>query len=105
MSCVLLTEGTILLELNAIRSVLLVFHVVIVALFALGASQAHLCTGGVCHLYKAGWPVSTGFIVQSAFMAAALLIVGYFVYREALTWNKIVGVVICLIGLGFINYK
>ena len=60
---------------------------------------------GWIYAYKAGWPVSTGFIVQSAFMAAALLIVGYFVYREALTWNKIVGVVICLIGLGFINYK
>ena len=38
-------------------------------------------------------------------VAAALLLVGYLLYREALTWNKIVGVVICLIGLGFINYK
>ena len=60
---------------------------------------------GWIYAYKAGWPVSTAFIVQSAFMAAALLMVGYFLYREALTWNKIVGVVICLIGLGFINYK
>ena len=60
---------------------------------------------GWIYAYKAGWPVSTGFIVQSAFMAAALLMVGYLLYREALTWNKIVGVVICLIGLGFINYK
>ena len=60
---------------------------------------------GWIYAYKAGWPVSTGFIVQSAFLAAALLLVGYFLYHEALTWNKIVGVVICLIGLGFINFK
>ena len=60
---------------------------------------------GWIYAYKAGWPVSTGFIVQSAFLAVALLAVGYFLYRETLTWNKIVGVVICLIGLGFINYK
>ena len=55
--------------------------------------------------YKAGWQVSTGFIVQSAFLAAALLMVGYLLYHEALTWNKVLGVIICLIGLGFINYK
>ena len=60
---------------------------------------------GWIYAYKAGWPVSTGFIVQSAFLAVALLAVGYFLYHETLTWNKIAGAVICLIGLGFINYK
>ncbi len=60
---------------------------------------------GWIYAYKAGWPVSTGFIVQSAFLAGALALVGYFLYHEALTWNKIVGIAICLIGLGFINYK
>ena len=60
---------------------------------------------GWIYAYKAGWQVSTGFIVQSAFLAAVLVFVGYFVYREALSWNKILGVLICLIGLGFINYK
>jgi hypothetical protein len=50
MSCVLLAEGAILHELNAIRSILLVFHVVVVALFAFSASQANFVTGGVCHL-------------------------------------------------------
>ncbi len=44
------------------------------------------------------------FIVQSAVLAAILL-VGYFLYHEVFTWNKVVGVVICLIGLVFINYK
>ena len=58
---------------------------------------------GWIYAYKAGWQVSTGFIVQSAFLAVGLLFTGFLLYREALTWNKVIGVVICLIGLGFIN--
>ena len=58
---------------------------------------------GWIYAYKAGWQVSTGFIVQSAFMAVALIFVGYMLYHEALTWNKILGVAICLVGLVFIN--
>ena len=60
---------------------------------------------GWIYAYKAGWQVSTGFIVQSAFLASVLLLVGYFLYHESLTWNKVAGVIICLIGLIFINYK
>ena len=58
---------------------------------------------GWIYAYKAGWQVSTGFIVQSAFLAMTLLLVGFFLYRESLTWNKLVGTAICLIGLIFIN--
>ena len=60
---------------------------------------------GWIYAYRAGWPVSTGFIVQSAFLAIALIFVGYLLYHEALTWNKLVGVCICIIGLIFINLK
>ena len=59
---------------------------------------------GWIYAYKAGWPVSTGFIVQSAFLAVGLLFVGFLLYHEALTWNKVVGVIICIIGLVFINF-
>ena len=72
--------------------------------FVLGIVIVGLETGWI-YAYKAGWQVSTGFIVQSAVLAVMLLVVGYFLYHEAFTWNKIVGVVICLIGLVFINYK
>ena len=60
---------------------------------------------GWIYAYKAGWPVSTAFIVQSAILAGFLLAVGYVLYREPLAWNKVAGVVICLIGLYVINYK
>ena len=60
---------------------------------------------GWIYAYKAGWQVSTGFIVQSAFLAVALIFVGYLLYHETLTWNKLTGVGICLVGLVFINLK
>ena len=60
---------------------------------------------GFIYAYKAGWQISTAAIVQSAFLAVALAFVGAAVYHETITWNKAAGIVICLIGLGFINYK
>ena len=87
-------NGNLLKECEKLNWTSFVLGVVIVGLEA-----------GWIFAYKAGWQVSTGFIVQSAFLAAALLLVGYFVYRESLTWNKLVGAAICLIGLVFINYR
>ena len=72
--------------------------------FVLGIVIVGLEAGWI-YAYKAGWQVSTGFIVQSAFLAVGLLIVGYIIYHESISWNKVVGVLICLIGLIFINYK
>ena len=71
--------------------------------FVLGIVIVGLEVGWI-YAYKAGWQVSTGFIVQSAFLAIVLLFVGFSLYHEALTWNKLVGVIFCLIGLGFINH-
>jgi len=72
--------------------------------FTLGIVIVGLEAGWI-YAYKAGWQVSTAFIVQSSVLAAALLLVGYWLYQEPLAWNKIVGVVICLIGLVVINYR
>ena len=60
---------------------------------------------GWIYAYKAGWQVSTGNIIQSCFLAAALIFVGFLLYHEALTWNKLVGVAICLVGIIIINIK
>ena len=72
--------------------------------FVLGLVILGLEAGWI-YAYKAGWPVSTAFIVQSAILAGFLLAVGYALYREPLAWNKVAGVVICLSGLYVINYK
>ena len=58
---------------------------------------------GYIFAYKAGWPVSTVATVQSAFLAIALLAVGALVYHEPVTRDKVLGVVICLVGLGFLS--
>lgn len=60
---------------------------------------------GYIYAYKAGWQVSTAQIVQAALLAVILIFVGYCLYKEQLTWNKIVGVAVCLAGLVLINIK
>ena len=60
---------------------------------------------GYIFAFKAGWQVSTAQVVQAAILAGVLLFVGWLLYHEALTWNKIVGIMICLVGLVFINMK
>ena len=70
--------------------------------FFLGVSVVGLEVGFI-YAYKNGWAVSTASLVQSAFLAVALIIVGAVLYREAIKANKVIGIVICLIGLYFIN--
>ena len=60
---------------------------------------------GFIFAYKAGWQVNTASVVQSSFVTIALIFVGWLLYREEISWNKIVGIIFCLAGLGFINLK
>lgn len=60
---------------------------------------------GYIYAFKAGWPVSTAQIVQSAVLAVILIFAGYILYKESITWNKITGIIICLAGLLLINLK
>lgn len=58
---------------------------------------------GFIYAYKAGWKVSTLATVTNAFLAIGLLFLGFFMYHEVISWSKILGVAICLVGLWFIN--
>ncbi|MBQ0001837.1 MAG: EamA family transporter [Clostridiales bacterium] len=60
---------------------------------------------GLIFAYKVGWPVSIAVNVESAFLAVALIVVGKVVYQEPVTWNKVVGIAICMGGLALVNYK
>ncbi|MCQ2466005.1 MAG: DMT family transporter [Clostridia bacterium] len=60
---------------------------------------------GYIYMYKAGWQVSVAQIVQAAIIAVLLIFIGYWFYKEAITWNKVVGIVVCLGGLFLINIK
>ncbi len=70
--------------------------------FVLGIAIIGLEVGFI-YAYKIGWTVNTASIVQSTILAASLIFVGFLLYQEALTWNKILGIIICLVGLIFIN--
>lgn len=74
------------------------------ATFVLGLTIVGL-EAGFLYAYKAGWQVSTASIVQSSFLAVALIFTGAILYHEPITWNKALGVLICLVGLVFINWK
>ena len=68
----------------------------------LGVSVVGLEVGFI-YAYKNGWPVSTASIVQSAFLAVALLFVGALLYHETVSVSKLIGVGLCLAGLFFLN--
>lgn len=54
---------------------------------------------GWIYLYKAGWSVNTGYLVQSAILAAVLLFVGLLLYKEAITLTKVLGMIVCMGGI------
>lgn len=68
----------------------------------LGGSVVGL-EAGFIYAYKNGWAVSAASIVQSAFLAVALLLVGAVLYHETISISKVIGVVFCLVGLLFLN--
>ena len=70
--------------------------------FVLGLAVVGLEAGAI-FMYKVGWEVSVGNIVQAIFVAIALLIVGVLIYKEALTGSKLAGIAICLVGIYLLN--
>lgn len=70
--------------------------------FILGFAVVGLEVGFI-YAYKVGWPVSTMQVIQAVLLAIVLIFVGYVLYKEPITWNKILGIVICTAGLGLIN--
>ena len=58
---------------------------------------------GYVFVYRAGWAVSTASVVSNIGLACVLLIVGYLLYRENISLNQIVGIIVCMFGLVLIN--
>lgn len=70
--------------------------------FLLGLAIVGLEAGSI-YMYKAGWNISTGQLVYSSILALCLIFVGYFFYRESITFTKVMGILVCLFGLFLIN--
>ena len=87
-------DGNILKEFSHINWATVVLGIVITGLEI-----------GFIFAYKAGWKVSTLATLSNALLAVILVFVGRIGYQEAISWSKILGVAICLVGLYFINRK
>lgn len=55
--------------------------------------------GGYTLMYRSGWEVSKGSLIVNMCVAIILLIVGIIVFRDGITIKKIIGVVLCIIGI------
>lgn len=86
------SEGTLIEQYSRLNWAPFILGLVIIGLEA-----------GWIYAYKAGWPVSTGFITQASILAAVLIAVGAMLYGEKVTLTKMLGVGVCLIGLFLIN--
>ena len=60
---------------------------------------------GFIYAFRAGWQVSVTQIVSASMVAVILIFVGYLLYHETITWNKIAGILVCLAGLALINLR
>ena len=58
---------------------------------------------GYVFVYRVGWSVSTASVVANIGLACVLIVVGYLLYRENISFNQILGIVVCMIGLILIN--
>ena len=69
---------------------------------ALGVAIVGLEVGSI-YMYKVGWTVSTGPLVKNICVMVAMVLLGALAYREVITPTKLLGIVICLIGVIIIN--
>ncbi len=70
--------------------------------WVLGLAIVGLEAGSI-YMYKAGWNISTGQLVHSAILAICLIFIGVIFYKEHFSASKIAGIVLCMVGLFFIN--
>lgn len=60
---------------------------------------------GFLYGYKAGWAVSKFAVVSSSLLGIVLLFAGYLIYHEVISLSKVLGIAVCLVGLGILNMK
>lgn len=58
---------------------------------------------GYVFVYRAGWTVSTATVVANIGLACVLIGVGYLLYKENVSLNQILGIIVCMVGLILIN--
>ena len=58
---------------------------------------------GYVFVYRTGWQISNASVVANIGLACVLLIVGYCLYKENVSFRQILGIFVCMVGLILIN--
>ena len=95
-------SGVLYYVLNPGGNLLQQYHLINWSTLVLGLAIVGLEAGSI-YMYKAGWDIGTGQLVYSAILTVLLLLIGALFYRESITANKVVGILICMAGLYLIN--
>ena len=72
--------------------------------FILGFSIVGL-EAGYIYLYRVGWNISIGSLTANISLAVILLFIGILAYKESFGIKQIVGAILCILGIVFINLK
>lgn len=72
------------------------------ASFVLGIAIVGLEFGSIS-MYRNGWALNMGSLVCNIILAIALILIGYLLYSETITTQKMIGVALCSIGLIVLN--
>ena len=59
--------------------------------------------GGFLMMYRGGWEVSKGSLVANISLAVVLAFIGIIFLKEGISARKIVGIVLCVCGVIFVN--
>ena len=54
---------------------------------------------GFIFLYRAGWKISTASMVANTLLAVALLLVGFFWFKETISLRQVTGILVSLLGV------
>jgi len=74
----------------------------VVALLGIAAIGIEL---GFLYAYRTGWKVSTTATTTGTFITIALAFVGVLWFKETLTVVNVIGIMLCILGVIFINLK
>lgn len=55
------------------------------------------------YMYRMGWAIGSGYLVNSVVLSVVLLIVGLVLFHETISLSKIAGTALCLLGVGLLT--
>lgn len=75
-----------------------------VATFTLAIGVAGVETGSIA-MYKMGWDISSGPLICNIALVIILIFVGVLAFHESITLKTVMGIMISIAGLLFVNHK